>query len=303
MVLPVVMYGCESWLWRRLSTEELMLLNWGVGEDSWESPGLQGDSTSPFWRRSALGFLWKEWCWSSSTLATSCEELTHWKRPWCWEDWGQEEKGTTEGEMAGWHHWLDGREFEWTLGVGDGRGGLVCCDSWGRKESNMTEWLNWTDISFTSNFLTWKEVECFPIQIFLHLYRWLNNFYLSFLLVCIHIDLQRLNDPCIAGINPTWSWYIILIMFCWFPFAKFVENFYIYVHQRYWLVIFFSYSVFDWLWYQGNADFVKWVLVAPLFSLFSFSRKCMRRFAINYSLNFVTISLTKSIMCSWAFLC
>ena len=59
-------------------------------------------------------------------------------------DWGQEEKGTTEDEMAGWHHWLYGREFEWTLGVGDGQGGLACCDSWGRKESNTTEWLNWT---------------------------------------------------------------------------------------------------------------------------------------------------------------
>ena len=57
--------------------------------------------------------------------------------------WGQEEKGTTEEEMAGWHHRLDGRESEWTPGVGDGQGGLVCCDSWGRKESDMTERLNW----------------------------------------------------------------------------------------------------------------------------------------------------------------
>ena len=66
MVFPVVMYGCESWIhtsmWRKLSTEELMLLNCGVGEDSWESLGLQGDPTSPFWSTSALGFLWKEWC-------------------------------------------------------------------------------------------------------------------------------------------------------------------------------------------------------------------------------------------------
>ena len=60
MVFPVVMYGCG--LWRKLSDEELMLLSCGVGEDSWESLGLQGDPTSPFWRRSALGFLWKEWC-------------------------------------------------------------------------------------------------------------------------------------------------------------------------------------------------------------------------------------------------
>ena len=59
-------------------------------------------------------------------------------------DWGQEEKGTTEDEMAGWHHWLDGCEFEWTPGVGDAQGGLVCCDSWGRKESDTTERLNWT---------------------------------------------------------------------------------------------------------------------------------------------------------------
>ena len=61
MVFPVVMYGCER-LWRRLSADEMMLLNCGVGEDSWESLGLQGDPNSPFWRRSALGFLWKEWC-------------------------------------------------------------------------------------------------------------------------------------------------------------------------------------------------------------------------------------------------
>ena len=55
---------------------------------------------------------------------------------------GQEEKGTTEDEMAGWHHRLDGHEFGWTPGVGDGQGGLACCDSWGRKESDATERLN-----------------------------------------------------------------------------------------------------------------------------------------------------------------
>ena len=58
-------------------------------------------------------------------------------------DWGQEEKGTTEDQMAGWHHWLDGRESEWTPGVGDGQGGLACWNSWGRKESDMIERLNW----------------------------------------------------------------------------------------------------------------------------------------------------------------
>ena len=64
-------------------------------------------------------------------------------------DWGQEEKGMTVDEMAGWHHWLDGRESEWTPGVGDGQGGLTCCDSWGRKESDTTEQLNWIELSLT----------------------------------------------------------------------------------------------------------------------------------------------------------
>ena len=64
-----------------------------------------------------------------------------------WKDWGQEEKGTTEDEIAGWHHWLDGRESEWTPGVGDGQEGLACCDSWGLKESDSTEWLNWTKLN------------------------------------------------------------------------------------------------------------------------------------------------------------
>ena len=92
-----------------------MLLNCGVGEDSWESLGLQGDPTSPFWRRSALGFLWrdihwtlnihwKDWCWSwsSNTLAPWDKELTHWKRPWCWERL----KAGEEGDDRGWDSWM-----------------------------------------------------------------------------------------------------------------------------------------------------------------------------------------------------
>jgi len=88
------------------------------------------------------------------------------KDPDAGRDWGQEEKGTTENEMTGWHHWLDGRESEWTPGVGDGQGGLVCCNSWGHKELDMTERLNWTE----PNWITlhyWFEsamgVHVFPI--------------------------------------------------------------------------------------------------------------------------------------------
>ena len=81
------------------------------------------------------------------TLATSCEELTHWKRPWCSEGLG----AGGEGDDRGWDGWMasltDGHEFEWTPGVGDEQGGLACCDSWGRKESNTTERLNWTELN------------------------------------------------------------------------------------------------------------------------------------------------------------
>ena len=82
-------------------------------------------------------------------------------------DWGQEEKGTTEDEMAGWHHQLDGREFEWTLGVGDGQGGLACCDSWGCKGSDTTE-LNWGSIIYTVlTECNWSQKVNFSLLLFI----------------------------------------------------------------------------------------------------------------------------------------
>ena len=70
------------------------------------------------------------------------------KDPDVGKDWRQEEKGMTENEMLVWHHWLDGHEFEQALGVGDGQGSLVCFSPWGREESDMTEWLNWTELNW-----------------------------------------------------------------------------------------------------------------------------------------------------------
>ena len=140
----------ESWvgLWRKLSAEELMLLNCGVGEDSWESLGLQG--IQPVHSKGN-----HSWVFIGRTDAKD-ETLILWPphaKSWltgkdsdAGRDWGQEEKGTTEDEMAGWHHRLNGHEFEWTLGVGNRQGGLVCCGSWGRRESDTTERLNWTEL-------------------------------------------------------------------------------------------------------------------------------------------------------------
>ena len=74
------------------------------------------------------------WSWSSNTLATWCEELTHWKRPWYWERLRAEEKEMTGEEMIGWYHWLNRHEFEQALGDGEGQGNLACCNPWGHTE-------------------------------------------------------------------------------------------------------------------------------------------------------------------------
>ena len=81
-----------------------------------------------------------------------------WKDPDAGKDWGREEKGTTEDEMVGWHHWHNGHGFGWTPGVGDGQGGLECCSSWGCKESDTTKWLNWTN--WTDEAWWYKQQNC-----------------------------------------------------------------------------------------------------------------------------------------------
>ena len=134
-----------------------MLLNCGVGEDSWESIGLQGDPTSPLWRTSALGFLWKEWCWSwnSSTLATSCEELTHLKRPWFWESL----RAGGEGDDRGWDGWMtsspqwtwvwvDSGRWWWT-----GRPNVLRFMGSQRVRHDWVTELNWTDFVYLKPLL------------------------------------------------------------------------------------------------------------------------------------------------------
>ena len=128
-----------------------MLLNCGVGEDSWESLGLQGDPTSPFWRRSVLGVHWKDGCysWNSNTLATSCDELTHWKKRWCWEGLGAGGEGDNRGR-DGWMAsptrwtwvWVNSGSWWWT-----GRPGVLRFMGLQRVGHNWATELNWTDSS------------------------------------------------------------------------------------------------------------------------------------------------------------
>ena len=109
MVFSVVIYGCESWTIKKAECQRMMLLNCGVREDSWESLGLQGDLTSPSWRKSVLNIHWNVWRWSSNTLAIWCEQLTHLKRLWCWEKL----KVEGEGDNRGWDGWM-ASPTQWT---------------------------------------------------------------------------------------------------------------------------------------------------------------------------------------------
>ena len=128
-----------------------MLLNCVVGEDSWESLGLQGDPTSPFWRKSVLNIHWKDWCWSwnSNTLATWCKELTHLKRPQCWERL----RAGGEGDDRGWDGWMasltqwtwvwaDSGSWWWT-----GRPGVLQSLGSQRVGNDWANELNWTDLT------------------------------------------------------------------------------------------------------------------------------------------------------------
>ena len=149
MVFPAVMYGCESWTVKK--AERRRIDAFVVLEKTLENP-LDCKEIQPV--HSKADQPWVFFGRNDAKAETSVLWLPHAKSWLIGKDsdagrhWGQEEKGTTEDEMAGWHHQLDGCEFEWTPGDGDGQGGLACCDSWGREESDTIERLNWTECLF-----------------------------------------------------------------------------------------------------------------------------------------------------------
>ena len=128
VVSPIVMYRCGSWT-LKLSTVELMLLNCGVGENSWESLVLQGDPTSPSWM-----FIGRTDTEAETPIVWPCDAKNWliWEDPDAGKDWRRKEKGTTEDEMVGWHHQFSGRKSEQTLRASEVLhawrwGSLVCC--------------------------------------------------------------------------------------------------------------------------------------------------------------------------------
>ena len=155
VVFSLLMYGCENWTINKAAARGLMLSNCCAVEGSWK-PWTAGEIRQSILKESPLNIHWKDWYWSwnTNTLAIWCEELTHWKRPWCWERLRAEEKRTSEGEMARWNHWCNGLELGQTSGDGEGQRGLACHSPRGCKESDMTGRLNTTTTSTNSSVET-----------------------------------------------------------------------------------------------------------------------------------------------------
>ena len=143
-IFPAVMYGHESWAIKKPECQRTDAFELWCWRRLLRVPWTARRLNQSILKDINPDIHWKDWCWSwsSNTLATWCKEPTHWKRPWCWESWRQEEKAMTEDEMVGWHHRLDGYEFEQALGDGEGQESLRCCSPWGHKELDTTYQLN-----------------------------------------------------------------------------------------------------------------------------------------------------------------
>ena len=146
MVFPVVMYGCESWTVKKAERRRIDAFELWCWGRLWRVPWTARRSNQSILKEISPGCSLEGHAEAEIPILWP-PHAKSWligKDPDAGRHWGQEKKGTTEDEMAGWHHRLDGRESEWTPGVGDGQGGLACCDSW-VTELDTTKLLNWTE--------------------------------------------------------------------------------------------------------------------------------------------------------------
>ena len=144
MVFPVVMYGCGSCTIKKAEHQRIDAFELWCWRRFLRVPWTARRSNQSILKEINLLMIihWKDRCWSSNTLATNMMSQLIEKDPDSGKDWRQEEKGMTEDEMIGWHHWLDGHDFGQALGDGEGQGSLACCSPWGHKELDTTERLN-----------------------------------------------------------------------------------------------------------------------------------------------------------------
>ena len=162
-VFPVVMCGCESWTIKKAEHPKIdafELWCWGrLLRVLWTARR----SNQSVLKEINLNIHWKDHAEPEIPILWPADAKNWfiWKDTDAGKDWRQEEKGTTEDEMVGWQHWLDGHEFDQALQAGSGQGGLVCCSPWGHKESDTNELLSWTEhcFSWTSSFIIVNEVK------------------------------------------------------------------------------------------------------------------------------------------------
>ena len=142
------MYGCESWTVKKAECRRIDAFELWCWRRLLRVPWTARRSNQSILKEISPGCSLERLMLKLKTPILWPPHVRSWLIGKAGRDWGQEEKGTTEDEMAGWHHQLDGHEFGWTPGVGDEQGGLACCDSWGCKESDTTEQLNWTELNW-----------------------------------------------------------------------------------------------------------------------------------------------------------
>ena len=150
MVFPVVMYGCESWAIKKAVCKQINAFELWCWRRLLKVPGLKGDETISLKLNQSWIFIRRTVVEAETPILWPPDAMNWliWKDPDAGKDWRQEEKGTTEDEMVGWHHRLDVHGFEQALGVGDGQGSLLCCSPWAGKELCMTELWNWTELNW-----------------------------------------------------------------------------------------------------------------------------------------------------------
>ena len=146
MVFPVVMFGCEIWTIKKAEHRRIDAFELWCSRRLLKVPWTARRSNQSLLKEIRPGCSLEGLILKLKLWPPDMKSWFIWKDPDAWKNWGQEEKGMTEDEMVGWHHWLNRHGFGWTLGVGDGQGGLACCSSWGCKELNTTERLNWTEL-------------------------------------------------------------------------------------------------------------------------------------------------------------
>ena len=216
------MYGCESWTVKKAERRRIDAFELWCWRRLLRVPWTSRRSNQSVLKEISPGYL-LEGLMSKLKLQYFWPPVGKnrliWKDPDGGKDWGQEEKETTEDEIVGWHHWLNGRGFGWTLGVGDGQGGLVCCGSWGCKELDMTEWLNWNlKPTLLLNFPGMKT------NTFLYCFNW---FVLGFLLFATQMLMTDAHIFSVFNHRSIWAACFIDYSLCLFPCPISVSHFFL----------------------------------------------------------------------------